>query len=93
MNVRPKEGTVRLIVGFTLNAVLWFVFRKLALFSNVEGEFLTALIGGCLAGSVLVFVLPIFWRGRPWQAPIAFVLLWLPVIVLWQVFQVVLQYR
>lgn len=93
MNLRPKQEFVRLILGLLLNLALWFVFRELALFSTVDREFRIAFLGGCIASATLVIVIPIFWKGKAWHAPIAFLMLWLPAIVFWQVFGIVLQYR
>jgi hypothetical protein len=72
---RQKEGLARLVVGLALNVGLWFVFPELAKWSTVQKEIRDHLIGGSLAAAVWVFVVPVFWRGIPWQAPIAFVLI------------------
>jgi hypothetical protein len=36
-----------------------------------------------LAAPALVTIIPLYWRGQPWQAAVALPLLWLPVMVLW----------
>jgi hypothetical protein len=41
-----------------------------------------ALASGAVAATALVAVIPLFWHGQPWQAAIAFVLLWLPAFTL-----------
>ncbi len=57
---------------------LWPLFQGLARWSSYEREAGLALISGSLAAAALVSLAPVFWRGKAWQAPIAFVLLWLP---------------
>jgi len=79
------EGFARLAVGVLLNTCLWPVFKGLTGWSSYDREYRLALIGGALAAATFVFIVPTFWRGQPWQAPIAFVLLWLPILVLFQV--------
>jgi hypothetical protein len=48
-----------------------------------------ALANAAVAVTALVIVVPLFWRGQPWQAPIAFLLLWLPAFVLFVVVSLV----
>ena len=72
------EAWVRLGLGIALNACLWPVVRGLSVWSNYEREFRLTFLAGVLAAVTIVVVIPIFWRGHPWQAPLAFVLLWLP---------------
>jgi len=58
----------------------------LAKWGTIEREFRLDLLGGSLAIATLVFVIPVFWRGAPWQASIAFVLtFYLPGLVLFMV--------
>ena len=92
MERRTQIGLARLAFGFVLNVGLWLVFQKLKMSGGVERVFQLALFGGCLALAAWVFLLPVFWKGTPWQAPIVAALLWLPVLVLVQVCQVLLQY-
>jgi hypothetical protein len=82
MKKQKQRSLARLIVGFLLNIVLWDIVRQMSKGGIIEQDFHVALLGGCLAGTALVIVLPIFWRGTPWQVPLAFVLLWLPGLVL-----------
>ena len=83
MKKQKQRSFARLIVGFLLNVVLWFVFRQMSMSGSIERDFHINLLGGCLAGTAIVIILPIFWRGVPWQGPLAFVLLWLPGLVLY----------
>jgi hypothetical protein len=57
--------------------------QAMAKWSSSDRELRLALLGTAVAATSLVAVVPLFWRGRPWQAPIAFMLLWLPALVLW----------
>jgi hypothetical protein len=76
---RPeKENLMRLGFGMGLNLCLWPQVRGLAAWSSYDREARIALIGGSLAVAAVVAVVPLFWRGKPWQAPLAFILLWLP---------------
>lgn len=40
-------------------------------------------LAAALAVMGLASLIPIFWRGKAWQVPIAFVLLWFPVAALY----------
>jgi hypothetical protein len=93
MHKGQKEGFARLFVGFVLNIPLYFVFHRLVLWSTIENEIRMNLIGGCLAVATVVFVAPVFWRAAPWQAPIAFVLIFfLPGFVLSSVVATIVKY-
>ena len=82
---RPKEGWLRISIGFVLNAVLWPLTAAAARWGNYDREAHLALINIAVAAAALVTVIPLFWRGKPWQVPLAFILLWLPVLVLYNV--------
>jgi hypothetical protein len=82
MDTRHQLCLARLFVGFALNAVLWFVFRQLAMSGGIERDFRLYLLGGSLAAATLVIVVPVFWRGTPWQVLLALVLLAQPAAVL-----------
>jgi len=90
MTKSKTEGWWRLGVGVILNAGLLPVFTGLSRWSNYDREYRLLLIGGALAATAMVSVVPTFWRGQTWQAPIAFVLLWLPGLVLFEVVQSVI---
>jgi hypothetical protein len=93
MDRRQKQVLARLFVGAALNVPLYFVVRQLALWSTIEREFRLNLIAGCLGIATLVFVTPVFWRGAPWQAALAFVLVfYLPGIALVSVVATILKY-
>jgi hypothetical protein len=79
------ESWVRLAVGVILNGCVWPLMQGMAKWSSYDRELRFALLGTAIAATALVAVIPLFWRGRPWQAPIAFVLLWLPALILWNV--------
>ncbi len=81
----PKEGWLRLSIGFVLNAVLWLLMAAGARWSNYDREAHLAVINISVAAVALVTVIPIFWRGKPWQVPLAFILLWLPAMLLYSV--------
>jgi hypothetical protein len=78
-----KEGFVRLGVGVVLNACLWPLTARLG--KDYGPDARLAVISVAVAVTALVSVIPIFWRGKPWQAPIAFVLLWQPALDLYAV--------
>ena len=84
------EGWVRLGLGALLNTGLWPAWRGLSTWSSYDREYRLALIGGGLAAAALVSVIPIFWRGQAWQAPLAFVLLWLPALVLFGIMSLIM---
>ena len=81
-----KECWVRLAAGLILSGCLWPLFKAMSKWSSYDRELRVALLGTALAAIALVSVVPLFWRAapaKPWIAPIAFVLLWLPLLVLW----------
>ena len=93
MEKRPKEGTTRLCVGLALNIGLWVVNPGLNKSGSIGSEGRLSLIAGSLAIATLVFVIPVFWRGAPWQAPIAFVLIFfLPGLALLTIVGTLLRY-
>jgi hypothetical protein len=83
MTKSNTESWVRLAVGVILNGCLWPLMQGMGKWSSYDRELRLALLGMALAATALVAVVPLFWRGRAWQVPIAFVLLWLPALVLW----------
>jgi hypothetical protein len=85
-----REGFVRLGVGLALNLCLWPLVSGLAKWSSYDRETRLAFVSGSLAAAAVVSVIPLFWRGKPWQAPLAFVLLWLPGLTLYAVICTVL---
>ncbi len=46
--------------------------------AEVGPEDRVAMVGACVGAVALVCVVPVFWRGVAWQAPVAFVLMPLP---------------
>lgn len=86
------ECTTRLGVGFLLNGVLWFVFRRASMWGGIEREFHVNLLSGCLAIVALVFVLPVFWKGASWQVPMALLLIALPSVVVFSVIHLLQKY-
>ena len=85
MTKSETESLVRLGLGLALNICLWPLVHGLARWSSYDREARIALISGSLAVAALVAVVPLFWRGKPWQAPFAFLLLWLPAAALYAV--------
>jgi hypothetical protein len=93
MDDRQKQIRIRLGLGLILNVGLWFVTQELAKWSSLERELRWNLIGTCLAAATVVFVTPVFWRGKPGQAPIAFVLIFfLPGWVMYAVVVTIVKY-
>jgi hypothetical protein len=77
----PKlEGWLRLGAGIALNACLWPFLSGLMVWSSVEREIRHTFISAAIGAVAAVIVIPIFWRGQAWQAPIAFLLLWCPIL-------------
>jgi hypothetical protein len=87
MTKSKREGWVRLGVGAILDACLWPVFSGLLRWSSYDREYRLLFVGGALAAAALVSVIPTFWRGQSSHAPFAFILLWLPGAVLFQIVQ------
>ena len=85
MDRRRKEGLARLVGALVLNAVLYFITIRLALWSGIEREFRLNLVGSFVATLALVLVLPVFWRGEPWHAPVALLLVALPGFIMFSV--------
>ena len=85
MTKSKREGWIRLAVGVVLNACLWPVWLGLSRWSSYDREYRLTLISGAIAAAAFVSIVPLFWRGQPWQVPLAFVLLWLPVLALYGV--------
>ena len=73
---RKKEVWARLVVGLVLNIALFYLsLPHIGKESSIERDVRESFIDGSLAIATWVFVLPVFWRGAAWQAPIAFVLI------------------
>jgi len=90
---RQREGWIRLGFGFLLNIPLYFVCLDLTKFSAFEKEIRDNFIGACLAAVIWVTVIPVFWRGTPWQAPIAFLLIFFqPGFVLYSIISMAITY-
>lgn len=68
----------RLGTGFVLNLPLWPMIQAVAKWSGYDRETELIFAIASLGVAAMVVTIPVFWRGLPWQAPIAFVLLWLP---------------
>jgi hypothetical protein len=73
---------MRLAIGVALDLVVLLCSANLAR-SGGEGDFAVTNIAAA-AGAVVVLI-PIFWRGEPWQAAASIAFLLLPVMVLWAV--------
>jgi hypothetical protein len=85
MTRSKTEQWMRLGIAVALNFILWPLVQAAAKWSSYEQEYHLALVSGAVAAAAIVSVVPLFWRSQPWHAPIAFVLLWLPVFALYQV--------
>jgi hypothetical protein len=80
---RTTEGWLRLGIGVVLNVVLVLLSGPAGRWGGYydrEAHFALILIAA--AAPAFVAVIPLFWRGEPWQAPVALVLLLLPSVVL-----------
>jgi hypothetical protein len=92
MTRSKTEGWLRLGTGVVLNAVLWPLTQVLSKWSSYDREAHLAILTAAVAAAALVSVIPLFWRGQPWQSPIAFVLIWLPAFALYGVVSLVITY-
>jgi len=86
MKQQPRLSFCRLIAGLACNLLILLPGEIGK--SNAPPRAYALVVSLATAG--FVFVLPVFWRGVPWQAPIAFVLLWLPGLVLYMAISVCL---
>jgi|GEM_PF-2877766 len=50
--------------------------------SSIDREFRDTMLSAVIGAFTLVCVVPLFWRGQPWQALLAFVLMPLPGVAL-----------
>lgn len=80
---RTTEVRTRFGISIGLNVALWLLTAKLARWGSYDQEMHFWLVSIAVAAAVLVTVIPLFWRGKPWQAPIAFILLWIPTVTLY----------
>jgi hypothetical protein len=87
---RTTEGWFRLGTGVVLNVVLLLCSGPAASWGGYDREAHYSLIMLAVAVPAFVMIVPLFWRGQPWQAAVAFPLLCLPVIVLWAVADTIL---
>jgi hypothetical protein len=71
---RSTESWARLALAAGLNVCLWPSTSGLSLWGGYDREFHLTLIGILFAVPALASALPVFWRGAPSNAPIAFVL-------------------
>lgn len=81
---------MRLSIGGGLNLCLWPVWGQLSVSGSDYRHYWLTLAGGILATVALATLVPLFWRGEAWQAPIAFIFLWLPCIVFFAVVQMII---
>ena len=87
------EGLVRLGFGTVLNVLLWeLVGRNIGKSGGLDDDFQKAMIAMLLGAPALVCVIPVFWRGEAWHAPLAFVLMPLPGLLLFFVVHLALHW-
>ena len=86
MKQQPRLSLYRLVAGLVCNILILLPGEVGK--SNAPSSAYVLVVSFATAG--FVFVVPVFWRGVPWQAPIAFVLLWLPALALYMVISVCL---
>jgi hypothetical protein len=90
---RNTEGWLRLGIGVGLNLALVLCSAGAARWGSYDKEAHDDLILLALAAPALVVTIPLYWRGKPWQAAVTLPLLFLPVIVLWTVVSTILNHR
>jgi hypothetical protein len=81
----------RLIVGCSVNAVLLLMVPRLGVWSSDEREFRLALLASALGTVGVLALLPVLFRGNGWQRVFGIVLLFLPSLSFWFVFDFVLK--
>jgi hypothetical protein len=80
---RTTEGWLRLCIAVVLNFALWLLLQRgSSPWDTYKSDAFFLIFKLAVAAVALVATIPLFWRGKPWQAPIAFVLLWLPALFL-----------
>lgn len=94
MEKHHKEVWARLCVGIVLNLVLlYMITHGLATWSSEKREIWLSFISSSLAIATWVLVIPVFWQGAPWQAPLAFVLVFfLPGLAILSAFSTIIRY-
>ncbi len=81
---RTTDAWFRLGAGVVLNVVLIVLSAGPAGRSDgYDREARFALINIAVAAPAFITVIPLFWRGQPWQAAVGLLLLVLPFTVLW----------
>ena len=69
---RTTEGWLRLGVGIVLNVALLLFSGPAARSGGYNREAHFDLVLLALAAPALVTIIPLYWRGKPWQAAVAF---------------------
>ncbi len=90
---RTREGWLRLGIGVGLNVALLLCSAPYARWGSYNQEAHGDLIVLALSAPALVTIIPLYWRGEPWQAALALPLLFLPAMCLWVVVGTILSHR
>ena len=83
--------SVRLVVGSAINVILLLMVPRLGVWSSDEREFRLALLASAVGTVGVVSLFPVLARGKGWQRVIGSLLLVLPCLCFWFVFDFVLQ--
>ena len=83
----------RLVAGAALNVGLLLMIPRVAMWSSVEREFRLALTASALGVVAIVCVLPVLWRAKDPQRVFALMLLVLPLLTFWLVWDFIVKYK
>jgi len=86
MDKKQTNNLGRLVLGFALNVALYMLMDRASKWGGIDREFHLSLFAASLAVPTLVVVLPVFWRGLYWQAPLALLLLPFPAKAIFSAF-------
>jgi len=93
MKVARENCLGRLVFGSVLNAGLLVMMPRVAGWSSVEREFRLVLLAAALGSTAIICVLPVLWRAKDPVRVVALLLLILPVLTFWLVWDFVTRYQ
>ena len=84
---------LRLSFGFAVNAILLLMLPRLGVWSSDEREFRLAFPASVIGAAGAVALLPVLLRGSGWQRVFGVLLLIVPSLSFWLVFDLLVRYR
>jgi len=88
---RPYKSSARLVTGSVINVILMLMAPRLAVWSSDEREFRLALTVSVIGVVGVVSLFPVLIQGKGWQRVLGFLLLILPCLSFWFVFDFALK--